>query len=135
MMIDGWLNKKETEWEERRAKLDERDKSREDSRALLKYTSFQEYITRDDDKVRKRLERIISELEGTVTKTKNDKKREEEKKEHPRERERDQKKSSTKADLERKYKEKLTEWKKKEDERERERKREKEREIDREKNF
>jgi RNA-binding protein 25 len=40
MMIDGWLNKKETEWEERRAKLDERDKSREDSRALLKYTSF-----------------------------------------------------------------------------------------------
>lgn len=26
MMIDGWMYKKETEWEERRAKLEEKDK-------------------------------------------------------------------------------------------------------------
>ncbi|CAD8141900.1 unnamed protein product [Paramecium pentaurelia] len=135
MMIDGWMYKKETEWEERRAKLEEKDKQKEEYRALFKFTSFQEYITRDDDKIKKKLEKIISELEGTVTKTKNDKKREEEKKEHPRERERDAKKHNTRAELERKYKEKMAEWKKKEDERERERKKEKEREIDREKNF
>lgn len=39
-MIDGWLNKKETEWEERRAKLEEKDKQREEYRALFKFNTF-----------------------------------------------------------------------------------------------
>lgn len=135
IMIDSWLNKKETEWEERRTRLDEKERVKEENRALVKFATFQDYISRDDARIRRKLERIIQELEGTVNKTKNDKKREEEKKEHTRERDRDARKQQQKIELERKYKEKHAEWIKKEEEREKERKKEKEREIDREKNF
>lgn len=77
-MIDGWMKKKEEEWDEKKPNP--------------KYSTYNEYMQREDDKIRKKLERLISDLEGTVHKTKNDKKREEEKKEHPREREREAKK-------------------------------------------
>ncbi|KAM3141817.1 hypothetical protein pb186bvf_006139 [Paramecium bursaria] len=117
IMIDSWLNKKEQEWDEKKPNP--------------KYSSYNEYMQREDDKIRKKLERLISDLEGTVHKTKNDKKREEEKKEHPREREREAKKQQFKKELERKYEDKKKEWEKKEQDRERERKREAEREQDR----
>lgn len=40
MMIDSWMNKKENEWEERRSKLEEKDRQREEFRAMVKFPSF-----------------------------------------------------------------------------------------------
>lgn len=46
----------------------------------MKYESFEKYLERDDEKLKKKLDKVLDDLEYSVNKHKIDKQREEERK-------------------------------------------------------
>jgi RNA-binding protein 25 len=56
------------------------DKTKDENKQFSRFETFDIYLKRDDEKIKKKLEKLLEELDYTINKTKIDKIREEEKK-------------------------------------------------------
>lgn len=84
-LIRIWKEQKENEWQQRRIFFcktfinnlahneADKDKFKDDYKLYMKYESFEKYLERDDEKLKKKLDKVLDDLEYSVNKHKIDK--------------------------------------------------------------